>query len=164
METLDQQIEAIISEAPNDGITVSLVRAIAPLLKQTASQLKHPKYHVLQGRDDGWVITTLSNRTQPELEKSVIYAFPTIEDAQAKLSSNQGHEIKVVGIPVIQILFRLIALQRVESAIFFEERGNSKQGTEIPCHDFRTQVQAYLAAYQSQQRSRGASPLPPTIA
>lgn len=164
METLDQQLEALIQEAPNDGVTVDLLRAIAPLLKQTAGQLKQAEYHVLQGKDAGWVVTTLSNRTQPELEKSVIYAFPTYEDAQARAISNRAAQMTASCIPVVHLLFQLIALQTVESAIFFEEPGNSGAGREISCSELRHQVQVLLASYSAQFRSAKPAPLPPDIA
>ena len=164
METLEQQLTALIQEAPNDGITASLVQRIAPLLQQTAGQLKHPQYHVLQGSNEGWIVTTLSNRTQPELEKSVIYAFPTAEDAQARMPINQASKTTVSCVPVVHILFQLIALKSVESVIFFEKPGRLNSGIEISCSDFRHQVRAILAAHQTQRHSHHRKMSSPDIA
>ncbi len=164
MESLDQQIKVLIEQAPQDGITATLVRVIAPLLKQMASQLRHHQYYVLQTLDAGWIVTTLSNRTKPELEKSVIYAFPTYDDAQRQATDNREEESLIIPIPIIHILFRLIALQRVDSAIFFESKGDSRQGIEIRCDDLQRQVQAQIAAYQAQLRSTEPRNPPPDIA
>ena len=164
MQTLDQQLERLIQDAPNDDVTATLLRAIAPLLLQMARQLKHAEYHVLQGRDAGWLVTTLSNRTQPELEKSVIYAFSTHEDAQNRVVRNREAQIAVSPVPVIHLLFQLIALRAVESAIFFEVPGDSHSGIEVSCRDLRQRVQALLAAHHAQSRSIRSRSAPPDIA
>ncbi len=164
METLDQQIEVLVRQAPQDGVTATLIAAIAPLLKQTASQLTHPEYHVLQGEGEGWILATLSNRAQPEQEKSVIYAFPTEDDAQEYASGNNDSQTLVVSVPIIHILFQLIALQRVDSVIFYERPGVVVAATEIACDAFRRRVQARIEAYQAELSSAFRPPLPPDIA
>ncbi len=164
MEILDQQIKALIQQAPDDGVTATLIAIIAPLLKQTANSLRYPEYHVLQGRDEGWIVTTLSNRTQPSVEKSVIYAFSTRENAQEHESGHHDDETLIVSVPIIHMLFQLIALQTVHSVIFFDQNDSPSQGVEIRCGNFRQQVQAQLSAHRTQIQSTGPSNLPPDIA
>jgi hypothetical protein len=55
--------------------------AIAPAIKVIAERLQHLEYYVLQTLDQGWVMTTLSNRQQPNTRKNIIYAYPTLADA-----------------------------------------------------------------------------------
>ena len=45
---LDQQIQSLIDDAPNDGVTPGLIKAIAPALKQLALNLRHEQYYILQ--------------------------------------------------------------------------------------------------------------------
>ena len=59
---LDSQIQTLVKEAPNDGVTSDAVIAIAPALKAIASQLKHPQYYILQTLDQSWVMTSLSSK------------------------------------------------------------------------------------------------------
>lgn len=164
MEILDQQIEALIKQAPDDGVTATLITIIAPLLKQTADSLRYPEYHVLQGRGEGWIVTTLSNRTQPTLEKSVIYAFSTRENAQEYGLGHHDDETLIVSVPIIHMLFQLIALQTVHSVIFFDQSDGPGQGIEIRCSDFRHQVQARLSAHRSGIQSTSRISPPPDIA
>ncbi|NJM56919.1 MAG: hypothetical protein HC857_05090 [Synechococcales cyanobacterium RU_4_20] len=164
MEILDQQIEILVQQAPQDGVTVNLIKVIAPLLKQTASQLRHPEYHVIQGEGEGWLLTTLSNRVRPEQEKSVIYAFPTEDDAQEYAARNNDHRTLVVSVPIIHILFQLIALQQVDSVIFVEHAGGAPTGTEVACGGFRRQIQQQIEAYQAQLSSTFKPSIPPDIA
>ncbi len=66
---LDEQIQTLIQNAPQDGTTPALVEAIAPILKQLAGQLRHSQYYIPQTLNQEWAITTLENRTQPSVEK-----------------------------------------------------------------------------------------------
>ena len=80
-QKLDQQMQALIDNAPQDGQTPLIMQAIAPVLKHFATRLQRSQYYILQSSDRSWLVTTLSNRSQPELEKNVIYAFPTLKDS-----------------------------------------------------------------------------------
>lgn len=66
---IDQQIQELIDDAPQDGNTPALVATIAPVLKFLASQLRHNQYYIVQTLDQDWAITALENRSQPGLEK-----------------------------------------------------------------------------------------------
>lgn len=161
---LDQQIQVLIDNAPADGTTPNLVRAIAPVLQQVAQQLHHPQYYILQTLNQDWVLTVLSNRGNPNLEKRVIYAFPTGEDAKtANSSSTTLAPAIAVPIPVTHILFQLVAMETVDSIVFFETPGNRSAATEVRREDIQYLIQLHLQQSQSQQR-RKPSNLPPNIA
>lgn len=159
---LTQQIQALIDNAPADGTTPKMVKAIAPVLTMLASQLRHLDYHILQTLDQGWVVTTLSNRAQPEVEKNVVYAFPTLKDA-ADFQSSWDPQIIAVPVPVTHILFQMLALHTVSSTVFFDTPGNLTAGTEVSRADLQRLVQAQLQHTYSAPPSYPSN-LPPTIA
>lgn len=78
-QQIDQQLQALVDNAPKDGSTPQLVESIAPVLKLVAQRLRHLQYYVVQTLDGNWVMLTLSHRAQEE-EKHVIYAFPSLKD------------------------------------------------------------------------------------
>lgn len=142
---LDQQIQALINNAPQDGNTPQVVEAITPALKLLAQQLQHLQYYILQTREQNWVLTTLSHRTQPELEKRVIYAFPTLKDASSSVVEDN---IMATHIPVIHILFQMVAIEPLDSLIFFETPGNLTTATEVKREDIQKLIGVYLQQYQ----------------
>lgn len=153
---LDQQVQVLIEYAPKDGTTPQVVEAIAPALKFIAQQLRHPQYYILQTLDQSWVLTTIGNRLNPGLEKNVIYAFPTLKDVAAGSKQPRDPQVLALPVPVIHILFQMMALQTVDSVIFFETPGNVETGTEVKREDLQGLVQNYLQNYTSQ--------VPPNIA
>lgn len=159
---LEQQIQVLIDSAPQDGTTPNLVEAIAPVLKLLASQLRHLEYYILQTLDEGWVVTTLSNRTQPEVEKNVIYAFSTLKDA-ADFQSVSDPQILAVPIPVTHILFQMLALETVTSTVFFDTPGNLTTGTEVRRDDLQNLISTQLQNSKFAPRSYPSN-LPPDIA
>lgn len=146
---LNQQIQTLIDHAPQDGTTPDLVAAIAPVLKLLAEQLRHPQYYVLQTLDERWVLTTLSNRAQPEQEKYVIYAYSTLKDVASGPNLLQDPELIALPVPVIQILFQMMTLESVGSTIFFETPGNVMAGTEIRREDLQELIRAQFMSKPS---------------
>jgi hypothetical protein len=147
MDYLDRQLQVLIHQAPEDGQTPQIVQAIAPALKIIASQLRHPDYYILQTPDKmgwRWVLTTLSNRTQPKLQKQVIYAFSSEEDAQNGSWVAQGTQAIARPIPVTHILFQTIAIDSIDSLVFFETPGDLSQGTEVSREKIQLCIQAEL--------------------
>jgi hypothetical protein len=141
---LDAQVQELIDNAPQDGTTPMLVGAIAPVLKQIAMQLRHLQYYVVQTLDKGWAVTLLSHETQPNSQKQVIYAFPTLKDASNGPYSIKDPEMLVLPVPVTHILFQMAAMDTVDSLIFFEVPGNVLTGTEIRRSDLQSLIQAQL--------------------
>ncbi|MGG6294599.1 hypothetical protein ACQ4M4_09255 [Leptolyngbya sp. AN02str] len=148
---LDQQIQELIEQAPQDGVTPDAVRAIAPVLKLIAGQLKHPQYFVLQTLDGRWIMTTLSHRTQPNTQKNMFYAYADLKDATA---SPYAKDPQVVALPVAatHILFQMVAMTTVDSAIFFETSGNVNSGTEVLRSDVQNLIQAHLQQFKQGSR------------
>ncbi len=159
---LAQQIQVLINNAPQDGNTPQVVEAIAPVLKQLASGLQHYEYYILQSIERGWVMTTLSNRTQPETEKKVIYAFPTLKDAAA-FQVMPSPELSALPVPVTHILFQLLAIEVVDSIVFFETPGNLDFGTEVRREDVKSVIQTQLQNYRAAPLPHPSN-LPPDIA
>lgn len=160
---LEEQIQLLIDNAPQDGITPQVVAAIAPGLKLLAGSLRHSQYYILQNFDQDWVLTTLSNRTNPAVEKYVIYAFPTLQDVPIATAAGLDPQVIAVPIPVTQILFQLVALETVDSIIFFETPGDLSSGIEVLREDIQNLIQVQLKQNLSAPIAF-PSQLPPDIA
>ncbi|MDJ0519552.1 MAG: hypothetical protein QNJ74_25915 [Trichodesmium sp. MO_231.B1] len=157
---LEQQIQTLIKNAPEDGNTPKIVEAITPALKLLAQQLKHLQYYILQTYTQNWVLTTLGHRSQSELEKRVIYAFPTLKDASSSISEDN---VLATPMPVIHILFQMIAIQPLDSLVFFEKPGDLTKATEVKREDVQKLISIYLRQYQASSSSN-SSKIPPDIA
>jgi hypothetical protein len=154
---IDQQLQDLIDNAPQDGTTPVAVEAIAPALKLVATQLKHQQYYVLQNLAQQWVVTTISNRHQPSLAKNVIYAFAGLKDATTNPYSKDP-QILALPVPVMHILFQMLAMKTVDSLIFLDIPGNPNVATEVTRENFQGLIQSHL-----QNLQRSLTP-PPTIA
>lgn len=159
---LDRQLQALIDGAPQEEGTAIGVAAIAPVLKALASQLKSLDYYIFQTLDQEWVMTTLSNRTQPDVEKNVVYAFATLKDAST-LQSKPDPQLIAQKVPVIDLLFQLLALDLVDSIVFFDTPGNLASGIEVRRQDLQSLIQTQLQQSPSLGR-KNSRPLPPDIA
>jgi hypothetical protein len=149
--SLDQQIEQLIAEAPQDGETPQIVQAIAPALKYFAENLQHPHYYILQNLDERWVVHTLSNRAQAEKQKRVIYAFPSVKDATQNTTTSPSSQAVAIAMPVTHILFQLLALKTIDGLIFFETPGNLSSGVEVRQEDFQNLIEVQLKNTFGQQ-------------
>ncbi|HSM80490.1 MAG TPA: hypothetical protein VLS96_02335 [Nodosilinea sp.] len=154
----DAQIADLHQNAPNDGVTANAITTIAPTLKAIAGQLKHEQYYVLQTLEQGWMMTTLSNRNQPNSQKNIVYAYPTLKDAATSQAAVKDPQVMALPIPVVHILFQLLAMQPIDSLIFFETPGKIGQGIEIRRQDMQALIQAQL------QQAQPTDPVPPDMA
>ena len=137
---LQDQLQTLIDEAPQDEQTVQAIRAIAPVLEAIAQQLKHPQYHILQDLQQNWQLTTLQHQRQPELEKTVVYAFANAKDATR---SSPNLDVIAMPINVIQLLFQLLSLEPVDSIIFLDT-GNLNDGIEVTRQELQQLIQMQL--------------------
>jgi hypothetical protein len=149
---LNQQIQVLIENAPQDGTTPKVIQAIAPALKSLASQLQHLQYYILQSANQSWVITTLSHRTQPTLEKTVIYAYPTLRDAAVGPFATKDLQVVARAIPVTHILFQMVAMQPLDSVVFFETSGDLTNGREISRDSLNHLIEGCLKRYQAESQ------------
>lgn len=155
---LDAQIQMLIDHAPQDGTTPKVIQAIGPALTTLAGQLGHLEYYVLQAIEGNWIVTTLSHRIQSTLEKTVVYAFATSEDAIASAAMPPDQQVVALSVPTTHILFQLVTMKNVDSAVFFDGIGNATQGTEVSRQNLNHLIQQYLQQYQTTRN------LPPDIA
>ncbi len=147
---LDSQIDLLTRNTQDDSLTVSAVTAIAPLLKAIAEQLQHHQYYVLKTLEQGWLMTTLSNSNQPNSEKTVVYAYPTLKDAAASQASTKDPQVMALPVPVIHLLFQLLAMKPVDSLIFYEQSGQAAQAVEMRRQDLELLIQSQLQELQPQ--------------
>lgn len=155
---LEAQIQLLIDNAPRDGMTPNLIAAIAPALRAIAQKLRHSQYYILQNSESSWVLTTLSNLTNPGLEKRVLYAFPTIQDVSLISPAGLDPQMLAKIIPVTHILFQLVALEPVDSIIFLETPGKTTHTVEIRRADLEKLMQQQL------RQQRSPKQIPPDIA
>lgn len=155
---LEAQIQLLIDNAPRDGITPNLIAAIAPALRAIAQKLRHSQYYILQNSEGSWVLTTLSNRANPGLEKRVIYAFPTIQDVSLISPAGLDPQMLAKIVPVTHILFQLVALEPVDSILFLETPGKTTHTVEIRRTDLEKLMQQRL------REQRSPKQIPPDIA
>ncbi|WP_309742853.1 hypothetical protein [Chamaesiphon sp. OTE_20_metabat_361] len=104
--------------------------AIAPILQQVAATLPQTTYYICQSSQGESVITTLRHHRQPDLEIKVIYAFIKVED----ISNFDGGSLatqSAVEVPVIQLLFYLIAFPEIDRVVFLNNSKNLNIGKEI---------------------------------
>jgi hypothetical protein len=148
MEDLQEQIQTLVQNAPNDGVTGPTLEAIAPVLLTFAERLKHRQYYILQNLSKSWVMTTLSNRLEPNVRKNVLYGFATLKDAASDPNTAKNPQIMAIPTPVTHILFQMLALKSLDSMVFFDTPGNLRQGTEIHKQEFQAMVQSHLQAAQ----------------
>jgi hypothetical protein len=147
---VDEQIQALIDQAPQDGSTPILVEAIAPALKLLASQLKHSQYYVIQNLQEQWVMTTITNNSQPDITKTVVYAYSDLKTiASMTPYSLRDPQFLTLPIPVIHILFQMVAMKTIDSVIFFEIPGNANAGKEIARKDLDNLIQLHLQKLQA---------------
>jgi hypothetical protein len=156
---LDVQLQELIDDAPQDGVTPTLIEAIAPVLKQLASQLRHLEYYIAQTLDQNWAVTLLNHETQSGVQKQIIYAFPNLKDVSSGPYPMKDPQMIALPIPVIHILFQIVAMETVDSVVFFEVPGNTMVGTEVKRADLQTLIQTQLMPQAS-----SSSPVPPDIA
>ena len=116
MMDLEAQIQLLIDNAPQDGMTPQIMASIAPVLIAVARKLNHYQYCILQNSQQDWVLTTLSNRANPEIEKQIIYAFPTIQDVSLISDAGRDPHLLPTLMDVIPILFQFCLLYTSDAA------------------------------------------------
>jgi hypothetical protein len=156
---LDEQIRQLIQDAPEDGVTPGLVEAIAPVLKEMAARLRHLQYYIAQTIEGNWAITLLNQEGASENTKQVIYAFPSLQDVSSSPYPMKDPQMIALPMPVIHVLFQMMALETIDSLIFFDVPGNVTTGIEIRRDDVQSAIQAQLQKVHSAN-----STLPPDIA
>jgi len=149
MKNLEAQIQLLIDNAPQDGVTPQLVANIAPVLRAIAQNLQHSQYYILQNLQERWVLTTLKHKANAALkgtteEKRVVYAFPRLQDVSLVSSIGVSPQAVAKPMPVIHILFQLVALEPVDSIVFFETPGTTSNAMEVERTDLQKMIEQKL--------------------
>jgi hypothetical protein len=126
---LDEQAQKLIDDAPDLESRMS-VMAIAPILQQVAATLPRTTYYICQSSQGESVITTLKHHRQPNLEIKVIYAFIRTEDIDIFDNGLLATQL-AVEVPVIQLLFYLLAFPEIDRLVFLNNSQNLDLGKEI---------------------------------
>jgi hypothetical protein len=162
MLNLNDQVQILSQEAPNYGVPPLVIeQAIAPVLIGQARKLKHLSYFVLQSRDREWQTTTLSHRNHPAQEKTVLYAFAGRQEALS-FSLNTHTSLEIIEIPVIDLLFQLLAMTPVDSLILLDIEGNLDQGKEIQRQGLQHLIEKHLRRLPATNNSKSANSKSPT--
>jgi hypothetical protein len=151
---LEEQVKKLIDGAPDPKSRKSVLE-IAPILQQVAATLPQTTYYICQSQEGESVITVLKHNRQPELEISVIYAFMNTEDI-SKFDSGSLTNQSAVEVPVIQLLFYLLAFPEIERVIFLNNSQNLDIGKELSRQSLEDSIEQKL-----QQAPK--SQLPPDV-
>ena len=141
--SFDEQIRDLIDHAPQDGVTPALIEAIAPILREFASRLRHLQYYIVRSVDQNWLVNYISRADQTG-DATVIYAFANLKDVATGPNSLRDPQLMAVPIPVTHLLFQMIAMEGIDSMIFFEVPGNTQTGTQINRADLQAMIEAQL--------------------
>jgi hypothetical protein len=152
---LPQQVQSLINGAPDLESKLS-VAAIAPILQQAAQSLPSLAYYIRQSSQGEWAATVLRHRQQPDLEIRVIYAFTSLED-MSKFGDRQSEPDVAVEIPVIYLLFEMLAMPEIDRVIFLNNSQNLDSGQAIT----RSELEESIARDLDQRAN--PSSLPPDV-
>ncbi|WP_204104381.1 MULTISPECIES: hypothetical protein [Spirulina sp. CCY15215] len=160
---IEGQLQILIERSPDDGMTVQIIEnAVVPTLRAFSEQLKQLEYYVIQTLEQGWVLTTLSNRARAGVEKKVIYGFASLKDA-SNFQDTSDPNLVAIALPVTHILFQLFALKEVDSIVFMETPGNLSAGKEVRRSDLQKLVEVQWQDWQKSSRPKSRT-IPPDLA
>jgi hypothetical protein len=141
MMNLDQQIKALIKDAPNDPEMRQITETFVPVLRHLAGKFRYPEYYVLQTSDHAWVSFTLNHRTQCHVEKTVIYAFPDPNHAATILTGTDLSALSPIPIGLIDLLFQFYALNLAMELVVFDTAENTESPIVIARGEFEGLLQ-----------------------
>ncbi|WP_460193301.1 hypothetical protein [Thermosynechococcus sp. FA-CM-4201] len=133
------QVDELIANAPDDS-TKMAVQAIAPILYEEAQRYGQTVYYVLQTPDGQWQVITLEEQQPPHQQKNVIHAYGSLVMAQEACDE----QVIPVPMPIIPLLFQLLAAEPVDSLMILEADG--ERGWEVGREWLLAQVRAILSA------------------
>lgn len=104
---------------------------LIPFLVSYAKKTKRNNFYLWENITvKKWVTVKLSHKIQPDLEKFVLYAFPTEKDAK-KHPYFEAETMRVIEAPTIHLLFAMISAEEIDSCIFYLHSNNRPQGLEL---------------------------------
>jgi hypothetical protein len=135
------QVQALINEAPSDDAMQEGIQVVAEVLGQVALGLGHLQYYILQNFDNQWQVTTLEYRSQPDLQKNVLYVYGHLADATRM---GQAADLIAVPIQILPLLFQFFSFSQVDSLLIADEANKPDQLKELSRADLQSVVQASL--------------------
>lgn len=151
-QELNWQIEQLVEDAPQDGVTPGITRVISAVLKAIAMQLHHSNYYILQAQDGSWLLTTLSNRNTPEVEKNVVNAYCSKTAANLERLKLGDPNLVCAETGIIEILFRLVGIKEVDSLILFDKSTDTQRGMEISRAELQDLCEKQMKKLKNKQR------------
>ncbi|MFN3926562.1 MAG: hypothetical protein ACK4QL_04385 [Pseudanabaenaceae cyanobacterium] len=149
-QLLKQQVQALVDGA-GDPQTRWAVQVTGQVLLGFAQKLAHTHYWLVTHKAGYWQSVHLSNIHAPEQEKTVIYAFADLTSANIeRLQSAQPQELICCELPVLEILFRCLALREIDSIVFFDRPFHTDKGTEVARSLLSELCQKQLAKHRIQ--------------
>ncbi len=145
---LDRQVKRLIEGAKAHGIPTRSMELIGNALRTIADQLDFPTYNILTAKNGGWLKVTLSNCNFPEIEKQVVYAYPSYETARSEANQLLELDPYCQEIGTIDLLFQLLALTEIDSLIFLNQARSGKEINRKELHNLcqkQLQPPTYLA-------------------
>jgi hypothetical protein len=163
---IEEQVNILYKTAPRHGVSpVVMEKAVIPTLTLFANQLQHLVYFVFQTRDRAWLTTTLAYNSDPDRQKTVIYAFPRQKDATS-FQSFANPNLCLIEIPVTHLLFQLLAMNRVDSILFMEVPSNQDEIKDIQRKILKNLAKKQIKRLKLSDAPASASipPIPPDLA
>ena len=162
---LNVQVNTLIQDAPNDRTTTQRVVTLAPLLAKFAlTRLNQAYYYLIQDPDGALLRETFIHPTQftaeTTMEKTIVFAFPTLEEADLKRDSGLPTDYLAVRTPTLEILFRFWALNWCDAVVFLDagqgtDRGQNQAAQQSITHEALTTFLQQELATPPRGRSGG---------
>ncbi len=159
---LEEQVQKLIDGAPDVESRMS-VAAIAPILQRVAANLPQTTYFICQSDRGEWIVTTLQRQKQPNLEIQVIYAFLRAEDVREFDGGSLANSL-AIEVPVIQLLFYLLAFPEIDRVVFLNNSQNLNIGKEVSRQSLEDSIsQREGSANEQRLQQAPKSQLPPDV-
>ncbi|WP_017326650.1 hypothetical protein [Synechococcus sp. PCC 7336] len=165
MHSLARQISDLVQTAPQQGIPVSAMEAIAQMLSDIAADLEHLEYFILRDRQSGWwqcLLPVAADSTET-IEEAWVVAFGYRSDAEDMLEVlselgglSDAPPFQIEAIDVLQLLFLGLGLKQSAGLMACDRSGNAldllagqpAKGKTIRCGELRSQLQQCLRRSQ----------------
>lgn len=162
---LNVQVNTLIQDAPNDRTTTQNVVTLAPLLAKFAlTRLNQAYYYLIQDPDGALLRETFIHPTQftaeTTVKKTIVFAFPTLEEADLNGDSGLNADYLAVRTPTLEILFRFWALNWCDAVVFLDvgqgtDRGQGQTAQQTVTHEALTTFLQQEVATPPPRRSGG---------
>ena len=166
---LNVQVNILIQDAPNDRTTKQSVVTLAPLLAKFAlTRLNQAYYYLIQDPDGALLRETFIHPTQftaeTTVEKTIVFAFPTLEEADLNRDGGLNTDYLAVRTPTLEILFRFWALNWCDAVVFLDasqctdrrtDRGQNQAAQQTVTHEALTTFFQQELAMPPRGRSGG---------